>query len=513
MASLLKTYTKEKLKGQIFTPFYIAHKILDDTGYQGAAILGKSILDPACGDGRFLIPIVKRILQYARKSQLKKYLNHVYGWDIDKAAVRTARETLSELVGFDFNWNIKVCNALQKIQDKKGQKFDFIVGNPPYIRIQHLEKSQRTFIQKHFSFCQKGATDIYIAFYELCIFLLKDTGKCGLITPNTFFHTQTASGLRTYFANHKNLLQITNYHSLQIFENATTYSTIVIFDKQPRTNFKFQWAEEIHTFKERQIEFRELEGKTFWQLSLKNINKMGVRLGDICKISVGVTTLADKIYIMPFLKADANFVFLKSDNGIVPLEKGIVKPIVKASTLKNADEPIKEYIIFPYEKINGKHKIIEETLLKSKYPLAYEYLAGVKNILDKRDNGKPNKISWYAFGRSQGLDTSFGKKILFSPMNKAPNFIFHKNENATFYSGYCIKYQGDNHELLKALNSEQMKAFIEATSRDFRNGWKAYNKKIVQEFRVKTKNLPQTKGQEITDLNLAPPLGLEPRTL
>ena len=92
---------------------------------------------------------------------------------------------------------------------------------------------------------------------------------------------------------------------------------------------------------------------------------------------------------------------------------------------------------------NGKHKIISEIELKENFPFAYEYLLKSKSILDKRDNGKPNSVAWYAFGRTQGLNTTFGKKILFSPMNKEPNFILSEYEDATFYSGYCIKYEGD----------------------------------------------------------------------
>ena len=69
-------------------------------------------------------------------------------------------------------------------------------------------------------------------------------------------------------------------------------------------------------------------------------------------------------------------------------------------------------------------------------------------------------------------------------MNKKPNFIYHKNTEATFYSGYCIKYEGDNEKLLEQLNSERMEEYIRISARDFRGGWKAYNKKIVQEFLI-----------------------------
>ncbi|MFN3315925.1 MAG: hypothetical protein ACK40K_03870, partial [Raineya sp.] len=122
--------------------------------------------------------------------------------------------------------------------------------------------------------------------------------------------------------------------------------------------------------------------------------------------------------------------------------------------------------------------------LKNNFPLAYNYLLSIKEELDKRDNGKPNSVAWYAFGRSQGLDTSFGKKILFSPMNNKPNFILVENEESTFYSGYCIKYQGDYDFLLEQLNSQRLADFIAVSSRDFRGGWKAYNKKALEEFTI-----------------------------
>lgn len=495
MASLVKEYTKEKLTGQIFTPFFIVDKILDDIGYNSPEILGKRIIDPACGDGRFLIKIVERIIKYSPENKLIENLQNVYGWDIDEIAITEAINKLNEIIkpfNIIVDWNIKATNSLLKGNmnrdlfslQKPIEKFDYVVGNPPYIRIQHLDVRERKFIQDHYHFCKSGSTDIFIAFYELALNLLNKKGKAGYITPNTFFHTDTARELRKYFETRQNIIQITNYGHIQLFDDATTYSAIVIFDRQKHNNFLFQQAKSKTLFEERKIDFDEIKNKKFWQLSLvKRSLKKGKRLGDIAEIHVGITTLSDKVYMMPFVKKDKNFTYLQSKyNGIVKIENDILKPIIKVSTLKKADEPIKEYVLFPYKKIKGKHQIIPESELKESYPLAYNYLLSVKHILDKRDNGKSNPVAWYAFGRTQGLDTTFGKKILFSPMNKEPNFILSEIEEATFYSGYCIKYEGDYEYLLKQLNSNRMKEYIQITARDFRGGWKAYNKKIVQEF-------------------------------
>jgi methylase of polypeptide subunit release factors len=492
MASLAKTYDNQKLNGKVYTPEFIVNKILDDIQYNSSDILGKTILDPACGDGRFLTIAAQRILQYSKPENLNENLEKIYGWDIDEQAVEECRQNLNELIkdrNLSVNWNIEVCNSIEKLQKSnlfqtdKCQKFDFIVGNPPYIRIQHLDELQRKYIQQNYTFCNNGSTDIYIAFFELCYDLLNKNGICSLITPNTYFYTETAKKLRDQFSANKCLRQITNYAELQLFENATTYSAITIFDKQKHETINYQHAADKSNFKEKQIDIKELTNQKFWQLSTESMqSKAGKKLKDICKIHVGITTLCDKAYIFPTEPIDEKYVFANTRlKGKIKIESGILKPIVKGSTLKNGDEKIKEYIIFPYKKISGKNQIIPENILQKEFPLCYEYLLSVKDELIKRDNGNPVN-PWYAFGRSQGLDTSFGKKIIFSPMNKKPNFIIHENEESTLYSGYCIKYQGDLKTLSEKLNSDKMQKFVEMSSRDFRGGWKAYNKKVVEEF-------------------------------
>ncbi len=486
MASLQKTYSKEKLSGQIYTPSFIVKKILNDIGYISETILDKTILDPACGDGRFLTEIANRIIKFSPEKDLKENLTKIYGWDIDKEALNDTEIKLNKMIApfnFEIEWNLFHKNSLKEIDSKQ---FDYIVGNPPYIRIQHLEEKQRIYIQDNYKFCKKGSTDIYIAFFEVAIRLLKPTGICGYITPNTFFNTETGKELRVFLEKAKTIKQITNYGAIQLFDNATTYSSITVFSKKKQRNFLYQEAKTKQSFKEREINFSEIRDSKFWQLSVKeNNDRKGVRLGDICDIHVGITTLADKAYIFEKYTEQGEYIFAETHfKGKVRIEKGILKPIIKASLLKNTNEAVSRFVLFPYYKQNSKNVIIKENELKKTYPLAYDYLLSVKNILDKRDNGKANKTAWYAFGRSQGLNTSFGKKILFSPMNKKPKFILVNNTDATFYSGYCIKYTGNYKALLKQLNSEKMEEFIKVSSRDFRGGWKAYNKKIVQEFMV-----------------------------
>jgi adenine-specific DNA-methyltransferase len=486
MASQTRTYGKKKLLGQIYTPPFIVEKILHDTGFHDLDFNIGSILDPACGDGRFLVPIAMYIIENSPIDQLKQNLENIHGWDIDPEAIKLCRQNLDALISsikIKVDWRLKTQDALRQIN--KTEKFDLIIGNPPYIRIQNLSEEQRLFIQENYSFCQSGSTDAYLAFFQLSSRLLKKNGICGFITPNSFLSSETGKPLRAYFTSNKNLVQITNYRSIRIFGNTGTYAAITIFGKQKIETFRYELSDYALSYAYREINFSELDKENQWRLSVEKTSLLyGKSLGEICRISVGITTLSDGLFLINILKETEESFQCRNKNGaIFWIEKTLVKPIIKGSKLKTASDPITEFIIFPYEKdAEGKHKIIPEKVLDVKYPKTYRYLNRIKNDLLKRDNGKPNPVAWYAFGRAQGLDSSFGKKIIFSPMNRFPNFVLYENPDCTVYSGYFIKYDGDYEILLSQLNSQRMADFIAVAGRDFQGGYKGYNKKVVENF-------------------------------
>jgi len=371
------------------------------------------------------------------------------------------------------------------------------VGNPPYIRIQNLEKEKRNYIQKEWLLCKSGSTDIYLAFFELGYFLLKKDGYLGFITPNTYLKTSAGRGLRL-FIKQKNILDtLIDFEHYQIFDNATTYVLITILNK----NHQEKYFKLYRGNSNKKIEFidnidlKNLNDEN-WILAsnkilekIKEIEKKGIPLSKIAEIHAGITTLADDYYIFknPVIKDKTAIISLK-DGRTFEIETNILKPIVKASVLKSPDEEQNRFIIFPYKKVKGKHQIIPEDELKNKYPLTYNYFTQIKDILLARDKGKPNPVCWYAFGRSQGLDTSFGSKILTSPINLKPKFIVWNKKEYTFYAGYCIKYRGDLNWLADILNSYDMEFYIKTISRNYQNNYKSFAKSFIRNFPIEIKD-------------------------
>lgn len=82
------------------------------------------------------------------------------------------------------------------------------------------------------------------------------------------------------------------------------------------------------------------------------------------------------------------------------------KDIVNSNKL-NSDislDKIKHKVIFPYQLCDGKAFLIDENVMKHKFPMTYKYLESQRDELARRDKGKGKDYPvWYAYGRTQSL--------------------------------------------------------------------------------------------------------------
>lgn len=138
--------SSEKLKGCFYTPEFIVNDILDLSGYQGQTILKKHVIDNSCGDGAFLVTVVKRYCDEFLKTDnalqtLSEELStYIHGIEIDEKESKKCIENLNSTVlqyGLtEVNWDINCADTLTV--DIYNGKMDFVLGNPPYVRIHNL---------------------------------------------------------------------------------------------------------------------------------------------------------------------------------------------------------------------------------------------------------------------------------------------------------------------------------------------------------------------------------------
>lgn len=500
----------KKLGGIFYTPSYIAEFIVDEVLTDNPDF---KILDPSCGAGIFnLVSLYKIKEKFPEKSYVDIIENNIYACDIEPISTNRTKIILilaALLHGEnpeEIKFNIITKDSLQKTLkwDEKFPEvfenggFDAVVGNPPYIRIQNLEDDYKKYLQKNWASAKNGNIDIYYPFIELGLNLLNEDGKLGFITPNSHFNTAAGKNLRKILKSNRSMQKIVNFDYVRVFKDVNVYSCVTIFTKKPNTEIKFRkMTNEVTSLvltddDYKIVKYDTLDSEKKWVFlsddeidKIDSIENVGIKLKDLCEINCGIATLADKIYLL----TDYN---VEVDGKTFNIEPGICKSIIKASTLHNEEE-IKQNdlkIIWVYD---DEGNILPESTIAKKYPNAYAYLKHVKPKLDARDKGKPNEVAWYAYGRTQAIDSSFGKKLLTSTMNEKPNFIYCDDENSTFISGYQVKSKKIDLKILKKiLNSSVMEFYIELISKSYQGGWKSYAKSFIQNF-----GIPHLKKDEI----------------
>lgn len=107
-----------------------------------------------------------------------------------------------------------------------GGGFDAIVGNPPYVRTERLDKEQLNYFRKKYS--AEGQTDLYLLFIERALMLLKKNGYFGYITPKFLLFNLDAEATRKKMMKAK----ITKIADVgQAFKGVNTECAITILQK------------------------------------------------------------------------------------------------------------------------------------------------------------------------------------------------------------------------------------------------------------------------------------------
>ena len=490
----------DKYLGRVYTPKWVVNRILEPL-FRGS-LENIKICDPACGEGDFLAPIVSEICHRMRDTRdgdrtgLWSTLEHISGYDVDAAAVKNCRHRLTGIVKAILgesqhspDWRIRHADALDAWRHDAGT-FDWTVGNPPYVRIQHLEAERREKIKcgRWTYFC--GASDLYIVFFELGLRLLKDGGTLAFISPSGWLRNDAGKNLRDDLRRNHGIRAIYDFRDHQVFPGVSTYTCITQVRKGGgATAEAYLYSGDRFTNSCKLVQ----SGSMWAVMTLEAAHRYGresvVRLGDIARIQVGIQTLADKVFILEVVDQDEHFVMVEVDGDQFPIESKAVRRILKASVMKGGCDKVERVVIYPYDQ---KGSLFQEEVFNAQFPLAYAWLRSNKPRLLSRDKGTFNPDKWFGFGREVGIRSAFGNKILTSGMNPAPNFQICNDPKVLFYSGYSVKpiFPIPLAALVSELNSDKMAEYVRTFAQPFRGGWYSYAKRYIQDFPV-SRNLLQ----------------------
>lgn len=467
------TNNKVKKKGQIFTPQYIVEIMLDYIDYNGKDIICKHIVDNSCGNGAFLKVIVDRYCSVAIQNNivlndLKEQLEtFIHGIDIDKNVLIECKHSLDNIANqyglSSVKWDLYNESSLSFT--KFNGNMDYVVGNPPYVNVHNLDSNYDEV--KKYSFANNGMTDLYLVFFEIGFNMLSDNGKMCYITPNSWLDSLAANKLRKYIIANGNLVSLTDFGFYQIFDAATTYSVISVFDKERNKNgFDYYVFDNIKrnrifvdyiTFDDCYIDSKFYLSDHNHLLILKDIKTN--KCGNYVSVKNGFATLADDVFI--------------SDN--VP-DSNITIKALKSSTGKW------HKCLFPYDK-NGKilpknvvfaNKNIEEYFNKNK---------------DKLLKGRKEWDTFYEYGRSQAIKDVWKNKISINWWLRGKNdlkLILVSAGEGT-YSGLYVIINDENDsitfdDIFSILLDDNFIEYVKLLKKYKRGGYYTFSSKDVQQY-------------------------------
>lgn len=439
-----------KKTGEVYTPVHIVENILNLAGYKGKTILKKHIIDNSCGDGAFLKQIVTRYVFCAAKegysnTQIKEDLQkYIHGIELNKSSCAKAIENLNNLIidlGFKFRvkWDILNEDALQvKLFDKK---MDFVVGNPPYIRIHDL-----SFGYKEYQFAKKGMTDLYLIFFEIGIRMLKPSGKLSYITPNSYLTSDAGRELRKYLMENNMIAKVLNLGHDNPFESITTYPMIIVLENNKKNTDVYVYNKNYKLdYKIKNGDFVIDDSYFFIPSSdLKYLREIF-----LCKKET------PKVFVRNGLATNADWFFYNNNYS--------GKYIISAIKSSKAQEM---KLFFPYTK-NGE--LIDISEIKANSKSMYKLLLENKKFL--LDRSIENESLWYGFARTQAIKDVFKDKISVNSIIKSLDTIKIKKAPAgtAVYSGlYVYSNQIDMDYIIKTIRSIDFIRYIKLLGKDKR---------------------------------------------
>ena len=397
-----------------------------------------------------------------------------------------------------FDWNAEFGN----------RKFDAIIGNPPYIRVQnmvHYSREEYDFYKSNHSpyvTAQTDTLDKYYLFIEKGLALLNAGGMLGYIVPHKFMNIKSGTKLRELLSANSNVKKILHFGTHQVFENRSTYTCILVLSKQGHEEFQIGFVQDWNQF----LFNHDTECSTYpaayisgqpWSFlpqnivaHLEEISQSCVPLSTLVDIFVGVQTSADQIYIIHADREDENFVHSHDRQGReFQIEKGILRKSIYDTQLVSYEKiKANSYIIFPYKSVNGKPVLYSLPEMTANFPFALAYLNSFRDKLVGRNMNGQNDENWFAFGRSQSLRRFLaGEHLVWPVLSTSSNYVYD-NDMVVFTGGgngpfYGMEKKATSQESIfyiqAILNHWLMELLVKSRASTFRGDYYSHGKQFI----------------------------------
>lgn len=317
--------------GAVYTKHEVVDFMLNLIEYTtDRPLFQQRILEPSFGAGHFLLPIIERLLDAFEKAGEHDYFalaKCVRAVELDEDTFACTRKSIASLlakraVPNDIADSLIASWLIQGdylFQDNLGL-FDFVVGNPPYIRQEAINPDTLQLYRNKFS-TMIGRADIYVPFFEQSLKALQPNGVLSFICSDAWTKNAYGKALRHLIAVSYSLdlhidmyglpafaRDVGAYTSITRIHNASSNTShIVELDSLDSNYLNYMTDQLLPTVKPNAninpIDTPRTSGP--WLLSNNDesqiVRDLESRLSPIehagCRIGIGVATGADSIFI------------------------------------------------------------------------------------------------------------------------------------------------------------------------------------------------------------------------
>lgn len=280
----------EKETGSFYTPQKLIEYMIN---YVSSRVDPKSILEPSAGDGRFA-------------NHLKKFNAPISLIEFDKSKTESLQETYGKYCNI-------VCDDFIKYSLCHNEKYDLIIGNPPYIAKKNIPENQFSESEKiieYFKIDKSVLQNLWVAFVLSSLKMLSDTGTIFFVLPFEFLQVQYAEKLRAFLETKFNTIEIITFEE-RIFEDIEQDVCLVYLanERQDKPYIKYST---LISAENPQITFESviMRNKPLKKWSncilndeeteaLINLSKRFTKINDVGEISPGIVTGANSFFILP----------------------------------------------------------------------------------------------------------------------------------------------------------------------------------------------------------------------
>jgi hypothetical protein len=492
--------------GAVFTKPEIVDLILDLAGYRydGERLALNRLLEPSCGDGVFLKAVVTRLFQSEELHRgtvdwdSADLENAIRAVDLNAASVTAARSlVITTLVtcGCSPERAFEIANLWIVQSDfllsAWDNSFDYVVGNPPYVRIEDLPRNVLEKYRSTFSTLSDRA-DLYIAFFERGLELLSPRGCLAFISANRFAKNMYGGALRKLIAERYHVRFYLNLEHTQPFlSDVSAYPAIVVIDKrrgEPTRAGTLADVEETTLSAARKQALgrpgKVVERFNAWSVSGEpwlttsrkehdTLSSLSRRLPTLeesapdTKVGIGVATGADRVFI------------LKERDPSIEEDRQL--PLLMAANVANdALTWSGRYVINPFIE-GGSGSLVS----LSDYPGLAAYLREHSDRLNKRHVAKARPQAWYRTIDRIWTDLVQRPKLVIPDIQSETVIGLDEGQYYPHHNLYWITSEAWPLRALKTLlRSKQVFQQVKAHSVQMRGGSVRFQAQTLRKIRI-----------------------------